>query len=390
MRVLHYMPTNFGMTGVETFILQLCAAQLRAGFVPTVTMELAGRMEVAAGCAALGIPALDVPARESLEERLPRKLGTARLRVRRVAHLVRLLRRVDVLHVHDVGMAGLDALVAAVLAPGPSVVVTHHTTVAYFANNRSLVCRATSWMQRHVADKTVMQYEAAAADLLGLGFPKSRVAAVPNCVDEGLFVGAATPPRSGELCLAMAARLFDGKGHDTLFAALSMLRPRYPGLRAILLGDGPLRARLDAEVDRLGLRDIVRFYGYVRHAEMPAALRTAHVVVLPSRMPGETYPLSLLEGMALGLPAIGSRWGGIPDIIEDGETGFVVEPGDAAGLAAAVERLLLDPALYARLSAKAAARVQERFTGCTVAEAYASIYRQRRDKSSIRAESEAS
>jgi glycosyltransferase involved in cell wall biosynthesis len=103
-------------------------------------------------------------------------------------------------------------------------------------------------------------------------------------------------------------------------------------------------------------------------------MRNAHVVVLPSYMEGEMFPLCLLEGMALGLPAIGTRWSGIPEIIVDGETGIVVEPRDEVRLATAIERFLLEPAFYTRARTNALAQVRSRYSATAVVRAYSEQY----------------
>jgi glycosyltransferase involved in cell wall biosynthesis len=375
LRVLHYMGTNFGMTGVETFILQLCAAQKHLGAVPSITLELDNRAEVATNAAAMGVSVVDFPKRSSFEDSLPRKAGTALLRARRVRALLALLNDVDVLHMHSVGVAGLDALVAASLARSRPVVVTHHATLTWFEPMRSRMSDATLWLEKRIVYRAVMPYAAAASELVTAGgLAAEQVAVVPFCVDERRFNLCVAPPPPGELTLVMAARMYPGKGHETLLEALAKLSPQHPGLKLLLLGDGPNRPLIEADIARLGLAKVVEIRGHVDHADMPGALRDAHVVVLPSYMPGETFPLCLLEGMALGMPAIGSRWFGIPDIIAEGETGFVVEPHDVEGLAQAISRLLASPTLYARISANARSRVHDHFTSKAVAGAYNSMY----------------
>jgi glycosyltransferase involved in cell wall biosynthesis len=86
------------------------------------------------------------------------------------------------------------------------------------------------------------------------------------------------------------------------------------------------------------------------------------------------FPLCLLEGMALGLPAIGTRWSGIPDIIEDGVTGIIVEPRDETSLMGAIERFLAEPDFFAQAREAARARVRARFTATVVAESYTQSY----------------
>lgn len=381
------MASNNGMTGVETFVLQLCAAQKRAGLAPTIALELAERAglgrrdEVARAGAALGVRVTALPERGALEGRLPKKVGTASLRARRLWAIAQLLRASDVLHVHAVGIAGLEELLAGALTRARVVVVTHHTTLSYFDSMRNRASDAALFLEKRAASLSVMPYAAAAEELSAAGFGPDRRAVIPFCVDENRFCGTASPPAPGELKLVMASRMVEGKGHEVLLAALAKLCPRYPGLRLSIVGDGPTRARVEAEIDRLDLRGAVELVGRVDHGQMPSALRSAHVVVLPSFMQGETFPLCLLEGMAMGLPAIGTRWFGIPDIIEDGRTGFVVEPRDPVALAGAIERFLADPALWASASRRAQERMRERFTGAAVARAYSEAYEAALDRS---------
>lgn len=380
LRVLHCMASNNGMTGVETFVLQLCAAQKRAGLSPAIALELAERAglgrrdEVARAGAAMGIGVHPLPERSAFEDRLPRKVGTASLRARRLWAVAELLRSADVLHIHAVGIAGLEELAAGAMTRARAVVVTHHTTVSYFDSMRNRVSDATFALQKRVASTSVMPYAAAGEELAAAGIPPERRAVVPLCVDEDRFTGTPEPPAPGELRLVMAARMIEGKGHEVLLAALAKLRPRFPGLHLVIAGDGPRRPHVEAEIDRLGLRGAVELAGRVGHEEMPALFRSAHVVVLPSAMAGETFPVCLLEGMAMGLPAIGTRWFGIPDIIEDGKTGFVVETNDSGALAGAIERFLSDPALWPSASRRSLERVKERFTATAVARAYSKVY----------------
>jgi glycosyltransferase involved in cell wall biosynthesis len=366
------MATNFGMTGVETFIVELARAQLRAGLSPAITLEVEGREEAARAARAIGVTVHDFPRRADFMDQVPRKLGTALLRARRVQELRRLLDGVDVLHMHSVGIVGLDAFSAALLARKP-VVVTHHTTLSY-ASSRSALRDVTFWLEKRAAGCIVMPYEAAAAEMVQGGMAADRVRVVPFCVDHTRFRERTKPPHPGELRLLMPARVIEGQGPRELLAAMETLAPRHPGLRLVIAGDGPARGEIAAAVERKGLRPFVEMRGHVPHAEMPALFRECHVVVLPSYMPGETFPLSLLEGMAMGLPSIGSRWFGIPDIIEDGRTGFVVPPRDAQALAAAIERYLRDPHALAEAGDRAIRRVRERFTASAVADAYSDLY----------------
>lgn len=376
MRVLHYLGTNVGMTGVETFLLHLCAAQQRLGLEPRLTCELDGRAPLVESAAQSGLPLHDFPARAPLEDRLPRKLGTASLRARRVGELVRVLlaHRADLLHIHAVGVHGLDAFTASLVAHTP-VLVTHHATIEFARSiGWGLEADTVLALEKHLARRVVMPYARAAISMIGAGIPADRVHVIPFCVDDHRFALGTARPEPGVFRIIMVSRLVPRKGHDDLVRAFAKAHATRPDLRLTLLGDGPERPALERLIDELGVRDAVEVTGWVAHEEVPDRMRRAHVIALPSHMPGETFPVSLMEGMALGLPAIGARWFGIPDIIEDGKTGLVVAPQDRDALTAAIERLADDRDFYARASRAAIERVRTHFTAEAVARSYAELY----------------
>lgn len=367
-RVLHFMSTNVGMTGVETFILQLSAAQQRLGQSPHLHLELDRRDELVREAGARHIPTFDV---------VPRRLRGPLGRAQGVYRLLDIIRRerIEVLHVHAVGISGLDALLAGLVSRELPIVITHHATLTWFAPMRNRTSDVTFALEKRRASRVVMPYAAAADELREAGIPGDRLHVVPFCIDETRFVSPPAPRAwSKDFQLVMSSRIVDGKGHGELLEAVALARAKVPGLKLTILGDGPKRPEVEAHVARLGLGDVVSLPGWLPHAEVPAKLAEAHIKVLPSYMPGETFPLSLLEGMALGLPAIGTRWFGIPDIIEHGKTGLVVPPRDAHALAQAIETLAGSPETYAAYSRAAMERVQRHFTGAAVAKRYAQLY----------------
>src|SRR5207302_1116688 len=154
---------------------------------------------------------------------------------------------------------------------------------------------------------------------------------------------------AGAICVFARRRFvltLHGSGTAGRFADLELAR-RHPRLVCFVVpGDGPLRHLVP---DALG---------FVPHEELGDLYDRAAVVVCPSYREG--LPLCVLEAMAHGRPVVASAVGGIPELVEDGVTGYLVEPGDVAGLRAAIERLLADPALRRRLGRAGRARVAER------------------------------
>ena len=156
-------------------------------------------------------------------------------------------------------------------------------------------------------------------------------------------------PRTGVPHILFLGKVGARKGVPVLLDALSRLPA--DGWRATIAGDGEVDDTR-AAVQRLGLADRVTLPGWVGAAEASALLRDADVLALPSF--NENLPMSVVEAMAHGLAVVATPVGAVTEIVRDGETGLLVQPGDAAGLAAALVRLLADPAERAWLGAAAA------------------------------------
>jgi glycosyltransferase involved in cell wall biosynthesis len=381
-RVVHYLG-NVGMTGVETFLLTLCAAQRRRGLEPSIACDLEGRDELLASATAMDVTVHPFPlALPASSVRGPaRKIASATFRGKRVRRLSQLLSdaNADVLHVHPVGIGGLDAFLAAHRAAVPFV-VTHHATLQWFEPFRTKLSDFTFWFEKRSAARIVCPYRAARDEMVARGVSEAQAAVVPFCVDPRKFDHGAIDEgaRDSIFRLFFVARLIEGKGHIELLQAVARISPSQPNLRVIILGEGAERPVIEAEVRRLGIGALVDVVGHVANEKVPALMRTASAVVLPSYMPGETFPLSLIEAMALRLPTIGSRWFGIPDIVSHGETGFVVEPRDVGSLAAAIERLATSPDLARKMGQNGYERAMKLFTSDAVAETYDRIYREAR------------
>jgi glycosyltransferase involved in cell wall biosynthesis len=173
------------------------------------------------------------------------------------------------------------------------------------------------------------------------------------------------PEAPRKLRVVSIGRFVDYKGFPVLLHAVAALRRSGRDVTCDIVGDGPLRGLVEKEVSALGLNGAVRLLGSRTQEEVKEILRGAAACVLAcqrghdGQMDG--IPVVLMEAMALGVPAVATRISGIPEIIEDGRTGLLAEPGSPDSLAAAVERLLSDPGLAARLAAAGRKRVEEAF-----------------------------
>lgn len=165
-------------------------------------------------------------------------------------------------------------------------------------------------------------------------------------------------------------RFAEDKGVDTLIDALSRLGVRAPA--AVIAGRGPLRSRLVSEVQRRGLDQRVTWRDWLSHDALGAQLQASAMAALPSRE--ENFSLAVLSVMAVGTPLITTPVGGTPEVMQDGRTGSLHAPGDAAGLARAIERVQADPKRAATMAGAAKQRVRTDFTWQAAAARFEDLY----------------
>lgn len=164
---------------------------------------------------------------------------------------------------------------------------------------------------------------------------------------------------SGTDHLLFIGRLAAQKGVPILFTALARVRKARPGLRLKLVGDGPDRAALEAQVDQLGLNDIVTFMGYRSQDDVAELLGEASALVLPSFAEG--VPVVLMEAMAAGIPVVTTTVAGISELVEDGVSGRLVAPGEEEALAQAILDVTACADTAARMGAAGRDRVRSDF-----------------------------
>jgi glycosyltransferase involved in cell wall biosynthesis len=170
---------------------------------------------------------------------------------------------------------------------------------------------------------------------------------------------------------AVVGHLSARKGHAIFLDAAARIADRAPGHRYLFAGEGPERANLERRAERLGLGNQVRFSGFL--ADINPVYAAADVVVLPA-VAGEGLPRVLMEAGLLGRPVIGTHLSGTPEIIEEGVTGRIVPPGNAATLAEAMLQLGTDAGLRARLGAAGSERVRRLFTIPAMVEGTVGVY----------------
>jgi len=204
-----------------------------------------------------------------------------------------------------------------------------------------------------LSDRIVINCQAVGRDLERRGVSRDQLYLCYNGVDTSVFHpggGARPGPLAGaDLVVGVAAGLRPEKGLDVLIRAFAAITPSDRNSKLLILGDGPLRDDLDQLANDLGVRSHVIFQP--GSSDVEEWLRATDIFVLPSH--SESFSNALLEAMACGCCVIGSRVGGTPELIHEGETGLLFEADDADDLAAKLRLAMDDAALRTRLSAAA-------------------------------------
>ena len=283
--------------------------------------------------------------------------------------------RPDVIHAHWFVPQGIVAALAGLMLRIP-VVVTAHGGDVYGLRGRLLDA-----MRRAVASRceavTVVSRDMA-MNLPGVVSRRGEPPKVmPMGVDTQRFSEAPAHNGNSEQVVLFVGRLARKKGLEYLIRAFPGVLARHPDARLVVVGDGPCREQLEALSSQLRLGDRVRFAGAQPPAALPRLYRASRVFVLPSvvAMSGDTdgLPVVLLEAMAAGCSLVGSAVGGIPDVMINGRTGLLVEPGAPAALAAAINQVLESPDQAARMGSLAQRWARRRFDWRQVARGYAGV-----------------
>jgi glycosyltransferase involved in cell wall biosynthesis len=310
---------------------------------------------------------------------LPRGLDPVRL-WRSLVRMRDYLRaeRVDVVHTHC-SVPGAVGRIAAWLAGVPVVIHTVHGF--HFSDDLPWYLRVPSRLVEvalgRLTDTLLTQNrgDLALAERYGIGHAGRR-GRIGNGIDLERFrpvvPDADAPPPATPVILCVA-RFEPVKNHALLLDALARVRARGGNFRLRLVGTGELEGRVRATVAERGLADAVEFLGY--RDDMPALLAAADLAVLTS--PKEGMPRAVIEAMAMALPVVGTRVPGTCETIRDGETGILVEPNDPAALAAALERLLADPALRRTMGERGRQVALAEFDERPIADALRVLYQSR-------------
>jgi glycosyltransferase involved in cell wall biosynthesis len=282
---------------------------------------------------------------------------------RLLANAVRLLRRrrPEVVVAQDPFLGAILHLLGRLVAPKAAVVVEVHgdwraATRLYGSSSRRLLSGlvdpvARFGLRRADGVRAITEYTASLAREVRGG---DVDAVFPTYLDLDAFTATPPVPLPAEPVAIFVGVLERYKNVDTLLDAWKSVRDRVPGARLHLVGNGSMRALVDEAV----AADETLFYdAHLGRPELADALDAAWCLVLPSRSEG--MGRIVIEAVARARPVVGARVGGIPELVQDGENGLLVDPSDAGSIADALARVLGDRAFAERLAADAARRAEE-------------------------------
>lgn len=359
MRVLHVHKIT-GVGGSERHLLTLLPALRERGVDACfLGLDVAGSdaPRFYAELERAGIPCAHVRCGADVSVRL----AAATLRAVRAA-------RPDLVHTHLVHADVYGSMAAQALRL--PLVSSRHNDDRYLLGPFRYVDRAFARPARRI----VAISDAVRAFLVRAGLPSRKLVTIrygldslPAARSEISPAGLGVPP-SAPLVLAIG-RLVPQKDHATLLEAFALVRRAHPEALLAILGTGPLEGETRALAASLGIEEAVLLPGRVETRDW---LERADVFAHTSRWEG--FGLVLLEAMLAGLPVVATRVSAVPEVVADGETGMLLEPGDAAGIGAALSRVLGERELARSLGEAGLRRARERFSVARMTEETIAVY----------------
>ena len=357
--VLH-LSTSSGPGGAERMISTLAAALNQGQFRIIVGLFRPGWLQ--AECEALGVRTSVMPL-------------AGRFNLQWFRACLQLLRRerVALIHAHEFS-AILCGWIVATLARVPFVATVHGKNYFWEKLRRRVTYRLVS---RHGTMVVVSQdLKRFVCDKVGVADKRveviyNGVAPAQTVTDEEAQKCKAELGISG--CyplLGVVGSLYPVKGHRFLLEAMPEVLRRWPKARLLVIGRGELEVSLKEQVEQLAIGANVHFLGM--RQDVPRLLSLLVAFVLPSLSEG--LSLALLEAMASGKPVVATRVGGNPELIDHGQTGFLVQPEDARDLAANLLKLLSDPEMMQQFGRQAAERVRQHFSMGQMVDGYRDLY----------------
>ncbi|MCS6805543.1 MAG: N-acetyl-alpha-D-glucosaminyl L-malate synthase BshA [Acidobacteriota bacterium] len=284
--------------------------------------------------------------------------------------------KLDILHVHYAIPHSISAFLAReMLKPErylPIVTTLHGTDITLVGRDRSYLPMTRFGIHQSDGVTAVSEdLRRATCEIFG----RCQVEVIPNFIDETFYVRRANMAKRAALAphdeplLIHVSNFRPPKRAPDCIEILARVRRHVPA-RLIMVGDGPDRANAEWLARQRGVADAVHFVG--KQPNVPEYLSLADVLLLPSEL--ESFGLAALEAMACEVPVVASRVGGLPEVVDHGETGYLLPVGDVAAMAEAVIHLLQDDSLRQAMGQRARARAIERFSSRKIIPLYEAFY----------------
>ena len=305
---------------------------------------------------------------------IPEIVGEFSLGPRELRALVRLYRlmrqeRPQVVHTHT-AKAGFVGRLAARLARVPVVVHTFHGHVlhGYYSPRKTQLLRRMERGLACLTDRIITVSEQVKRDLVTYGVAAADHIQVISLgleldpfLDSGRYRGAFRRElqlNGVERLVGIVGRIFPIKNHHLFLEAAALVAGEDPAARFVIVGDGTLRPALERRAQEMGIADRVIFTGWRR--DLPDIYADLDVLAVTSN--NEGTPVSAIEAMAAGCPVVATHVGGLPDLISEGKTGYLVPPGNAPAVATALLRVLHQPEMARCMGETARRAARERFS----------------------------
>lgn len=282
----------------------------------------------------------------------------------------------QILHVNSSRDSWIGAFAARLVPGRPKVVRTRHISTPL---NKNLTTRI---LYRHLVDRVIVTGGELTrrAMVERDGLKPNRVTAFPIGIDLDEFRPAppsrdlrmelGLPPEHRLVGLISYLRAY--KGHEYFIAAASQILARAKDVTFVIVGEGPEEPAIRARIAELGLTRQVKMLGF--REDLLNVFRSLDIFVIPS-VEGDTIPQVLMQALAVGLPVVSTTVGSIPDVVQDGQTGFVVPPRNSAALADRIQVLLDDPDLRRSLGVRGRALVESRYSLVRMLDRLEDVYR---------------
>ena len=293
-------------------------------------------------------------------------------------HEVVLAHGLDLLHVHYAIPHATSAWMAREMLAGtrPDIKVLttlHGTDITIVGQDPSFHAITKFSIEKSNGLTAVSNYLRAETQSV-FGCSGCRIEVIPNFIDPRVYDRSRYEPQlreqvNGDKVLMHISNFRAVKRVRDVVGVYARVAKEVPSV-LVMVGDGPERIDAEQEARRLGVQDRVYFLGKLE--SVAPLLASADLFLIPSQ--SESFGLSALEALATGVPVVGTRAGGLPEVVRDGETGALCAVGDVEGMAAAAIRLLTDADLWRTFSASAAADARTRFSLDQVVAQYEAFY----------------